>query len=718
MWKNERRKKMKKENRIFRRLMTLVIVATMCLVVLPPVSADGPSGMVGYWKFDEGIGSTAYDETTNANDGTLSGGKFGNALEFDGVDDKVDFGDIDEMDGLSALTISLWVKPDSLSDLKSLVSKYSRTHGGWIIETSFSAAGGSNDLIFAPTDIAGHDWGHTSEDVLSVGVWTHVVMVYDGSGASNADKLKGYIDGNSKTLTFNDDIPSSLPSTTDPVYIGACIDIGRYFDGIIDEVGIWNRALSSSEVQQLFQGTFDDDTGLISFWHFDESFGTEVFDETTNDNDGVIHYATWAGPMWATGQVGKALSFDGVDDYVEVPDSSSLDITNAITIEAWFYNYGNIDPQMRWQRIIHKNYRKNYEMWIDSSTRLLQFRIGSGVGTTADTLSSGTTIQFNEWYHVAAVYDGSNMYLYLNGGLSNSKSTSIPSLGITTDPVIIGNVGNDISAFNYNRPFNGKIDEVAIYDTALSADEISYHYCLGFNFGHGYCDPPSLTYTGALLFGDTDDFVLQATLKDADENGMSGYNIEFFVNGGIVGTDSTNGDGDASINLNPKPVEVYEVYAKVHCIESDTVFIAVYDPTAGFVTGGGWIDSPLGAYRDDPTLTGKANFGFVSKYKKGQSTPTGNTEFKFKAGDLNFHSSEYDWLVIAGAKAMYKGTGTINDVGSYKFMITAWDGQINGGVDKFRIKIWEGDGNGDEIIVYDNGVDTPLGGGQIKIHQN
>jgi hypothetical protein len=89
--------------------------------------------------------------------------------------------------------------------------------------------------------------------------------------------------------------------------------------------------------------------------------------------------------------------------------------------------------------------------------------------------------------------------------------------------------------------------------------------------------------------------------------------------------------------------------------------VVVYDPSAGFVTGGGWINSPLGAYSADPSLTGKANFGFVSKYKKGQSAPDGETEFQFNAGNLNFHSSIYEWLVISGARAQFKGSGTIND---------------------------------------------------------
>jgi hypothetical protein len=149
-------------------------------------------------------------------------------------------------------------------------------------------------------------------------------------------------------------------------------------------------------------------------------------------------------------------------------------------------------------------------------------------------------------------------------------------------------------------------------------------------------------------------------------------------------------------------------------LQTDTVFIAVYDPSAGFVTGGGWIYSEPGAYKPDPSLEGKANFGFVSKYKKGQSEPSGYTEFQFKAGDLDFHSSNYEWLVITGGdKAMFKGDGTINDEGSYKFIITAQD---NDDGDTFRIKIWEEDENGDEIIIYDNGADQILNGGQIKIH--
>ncbi len=152
-------------------------------------------------------------------------------------------------------------------------------------------------------------------------------------------------------------------------------------------------------------------------------------------------------------------------------------------------------------------------------------------------------------------------------------------------------------------------------------------------------------------------------------------------------------------------------------------YIVVYDPDGGFVTGGGWIDSPVGAYAGDPSATGKANFGFVSKYKHGANLPTGETEFQFKAGDLNFHSSTYEWLVVAGTKAQFKGEGTIDGGGDYGFMLSAVDGKQAGDADTFRLKIWE-KASGD--VIYDNKMgaddasdpDTELGGGNIVVHKD
>ncbi|MCI0536808.1 MAG: choice-of-anchor D domain-containing protein, partial [Verrucomicrobiales bacterium] len=161
-------------------------------------------------------------------------------------------------------------------------------------------------------------------------------------------------------------------------------------------------------------------------------------------------------------------------------------------------------------------------------------------------------------------------------------------------------------------------------------------------------------------------------------------------------------------------------------LENDLpAYLVIYDPNGGFVTGGGWVWSPAGALVVDPDLEGKATFGFVAKYKKGAKVPEGNTEFQFKAGELNFSSSVYRWLVVSGARAQFKGSGMINGEAGYGFMLTAIDGQVNGGggSDRFRIKIWH---EATGVLIYDNqmGTDdnaaladpTILGGGSIVIH--
>jgi len=144
-------------------------------------------------------------------------------------------------------------------------------------------------------------------------------------------------------------------------------------------------------------------------------------------------------------------------------------------------------------------------------------------------------------------------------------------------------------------------------------------------------------------------------------------------------------------------------------------FVVVYEPNVqpgtGFVTGGGWIVTPAGSYRPDPSITGTANFGLNCKYKKGQQTPSGETEFNFQEADLNFHSGNYDWLTVTGSVAKYKGTGTINGAGSYGFILTATDG---GKTDAFRIQIWD---KATGTVIFDNNADTVLSGGQIVVHR-
>jgi VCBS repeat-containing protein len=187
------------------------------------------------------------------------------------------------------------------------------------------------------------------------------------------------------------------------------------------------------------------------------------------------------------------------------------------------------------------------------------------------------------------------------------------------------------------------------------------------------------------------------------------------------------GDGDGGTATGATPAHsytaagIYDVCLTVNdgTVDSDPActIAVVYDPSAGFVTGGGWIDSPAGAYLPDPSLAGKATFGFVSKYKKGASVPTGTTQFQFDVAGLSFYSETYEWLLVnkAGTNAQFKGSGLINDGldpngNEYRFMLWAADGSP----DTFRIRIWWEDAV--EHDVYDNGTDQAIGGGGIVVH--
>jgi hypothetical protein len=152
---------------------------------------------------------------------------------------------------------------------------------------------------------------------------------------------------------------------------------------------------------------------------------------------------------------------------------------------------------------------------------------------------------------------------------------------------------------------------------------------------------------------------LTATVDDSQTGGSIIDSAECIIDGDIYGNmdaqdeafDSASEDVIVNIQsfgeagLHTVCVSGTDSFGNVTKVDDHCAFLPVYDPTGAFVTGGGWIDSLAGAYTADPSLTGKANFGFVSKYKKEADIPTGQTEFQFRVADLNFHSSSYEWLV-------------------------------------------------------------------------
>jgi hypothetical protein len=148
--------------------------------------------------------------------------------------------------------------------------------------------------------------------------------------------------------------------------------------------------------------------------------------------------------------------------------------------------------------------------------------------------------------------------------------------------------------------------------------------------------------------------------------------------------------------------------------------VVIYEPAGGWVTGGGWIVSPLGANTIAPTTTGKLTFGFVARYQPGSTIPTGNAEFKLNVGKLDFRSTSLEWLVVGDTKAQLQGRGTVNGGGDYAFLVIAFDG---GSGDAVRIRIWQ---RVSGAVVYDSRPGEPfdaetltaLGGGSVQLHQH
>ena len=196
-------------------------------------------------------------------------------------------------------------------------------------------------------------------------------------------------------------------------------------------------------------------SGLVGYWMLDEGSGTTAYDSSGYDNHGTIYGATWA-----DGKAGKALSFDGVDDYVSVPDSASLDITNEITIEAWI-----MKPDYTNGWILNKESSYNLEIAGGDNSIECNLKEQDGPGHT---FFFGGNFPPNVWTHVAMTYDGNFLKAYLNGDELGRRSLTI-TIETSTSDLLIGR--RLLGTPNY---FKGIIDEVRVYNRALSEEEIIF----------------------------------------------------------------------------------------------------------------------------------------------------------------------------------------------------------------------------------------------------
>ena len=199
--------------------------------------------------------------------------------------------------------------------------------------------------------------------------------------------------------------------------------------------------------------------GLVGAYNFEEASGTTVVDASGKGNIGTISGAT----RTTQGRFGKALSFDGVNDWVTINDAASLDLTTGMTLEAWVYPTVNMT---QWATVVLKEQPGGglYELYAngDQSQPLTSVTVGGKYRV----LSGGPWLLANQWTHLAATYDGTTQRLYVNGTQVAQRPQTGPTQ-VSSSPLRLG--GNSV----WGEFFKGRIDEVRVYNRALSAAAIN-----------------------------------------------------------------------------------------------------------------------------------------------------------------------------------------------------------------------------------------------------
>jgi prepilin-type N-terminal cleavage/methylation domain-containing protein len=209
----------------------------------------------------------------------------------------------------------------------------------------------------------------------------------------------------------------------------------------------------------------------VGIWNFDEGSGTTVSDLSGYGNDGTIYGASYTTDT-PSGH-GYALEFNGVDDYVEVSDDSSLDVTDTVSLGAWINQTG--EAISRFQRVTDKN--GAITMWLQDDNSNAHVRLTADKDEVAESVGFSTGIQKNIWYHLFFTYDkdatDGRLKFYLDGELLSTSNYYYGSMSTRVASLIIGNWGG------VDRPWKGQIDDVRIYNRALDYVQTKALYYAG-----------------------------------------------------------------------------------------------------------------------------------------------------------------------------------------------------------------------------------------------
>ncbi len=462
--------------------------AKVASTVSRPAQTGLSSGLVGHWTFDgKNMISNVADSSGSGNNGMMSGftstssavtaGKVGQGLGFDGVNDYVDVGNSSVLDFPdTSFSYSFWFNSNTVQARNVLSNRYADSS----VYTGYSIyfANGTPKAYLQMRFIDGVDHSYTVSSTIEYNKWYHVAVVWD----RESDTVNAYVNG-VQTLA-----PTSIVSVGS-IPKSSSFKIGRgekgYLRGFVDDVRVYSRVLSATEIKQLYsQGSAKVastisrpaqtglSSGLVGHWTFDgKNMISNVADSSGSGNNGMMSGFTSTSSAVTAGKVGQGLGFDGVNDYVSIADHSSLEGMSSLTISAWVkaVNTGTGADQ----DILNKGDigLVPYALRVSGSTGKMNFYVANSSAYANPVPISNSIIPFGIWTHFVGTYDGSTAKLYLNGQLQTTTGSLTGNVNTNSSILAIGRQGPSSA-----RYVSGSLDDVRVYNRALSASEVQQLY--------------------------------------------------------------------------------------------------------------------------------------------------------------------------------------------------------------------------------------------------
>ena len=429
---------------------------------------------VAEWNFEENTGTTTKDSSGNNNTGTFGTGNSAPTwtvgkkntsagLKFDGVNDFVNINNNTSLNpGTGNFTVSMWLKVNPGAANYGIVTKDFTTGYG----VFYTPADNSLGLYVQ----SGANANHISI-LNNYSKWIYVTWTVDNTN----DITKSYLNGvfnNQTNYTIGD------VTNTSPLNIGKYSPGANHFNGQIDDVRIYNYIRTPAQVAYDYNKG-----GPIAWWKLDECQGSVANDSSGMGNTGSISIGTsgtqtsvgtcnTSGTAWgngASGQINSSLNFDGSDDYVNLNNASVAGATSG-TVAAWINAKNwNATRMTVFSSEIGPAWADLRLVLFSNYNNSLTFSVSNGTTSTQDNVNTGTILSANTWYHVIGTYDGANVKIYINGTLKKSYTTTITPGSFTPIKTVIG--------WHYSdRFFNGQIDDVRIYNYALTPEQVKTLY--------------------------------------------------------------------------------------------------------------------------------------------------------------------------------------------------------------------------------------------------